>query len=31
MVSGDTSEREECWLGVDDEVDVEMHGGGVVE
>ena len=26
-VSGDRSEREECWLGVDGGVDVEAHGG----
>ena len=30
-VSGDRSEREECWLGVDDGVDVETHGGGVAK
>ena len=30
-VSGDRSEREECWLGVDGGVDVETRGGGVAE
>ena len=30
-MSGDRSEREECWLGVDGGVDMETHGGGVAE
>ena len=30
-MSKDRSEREGSWLGIDDKVDVEMHGGGAAE